>query len=100
MEETRVEKYKAYRSELISEGTPKLTPDRISEIDSSLLDTLNTKTIPIAEVYGTIAKQEQEQESLVKLEKQKMILKYTFLGIFLLLLAIGIVIFAIFAFKK
>ena len=99
MEETRVNKYKEYRSQLIREGAPKLTNNRISN-DSSLDDTLNTQTLPINEVYDTIAKDEQEQEGLLLLEKKKMILKYTFLGIFLFLLTVGIVIFAIFAFKK
>ena len=99
MEETRVNKYKEYRSQLIREGAPKLTANRISD-DSSLSDTLNTQTLPISEVYDTIAKDEQEQEGLLLLEKKKMILKYTFLGIFLFLLTVAIIIFAIFAFKK
>ena len=99
MEETRVNKYKEYRSQLIREGAPKLTANRISD-DSSLSDTLNTQTLPINEVYDTINEDEREEEGLLKLEKKKMILKYSFLGVFLLLLTIGIVIFAIFAFKK
>ena len=99
MEETRVNKYKEYRAQLIREGAPELTANRISN-DSSLSDTLNTQTLPMNEVYDTINKDEQEQEGLVLLEKKRMILRYTFLGIFLFLLTVAIVIFAIFAFKK
>ena len=99
MEETRVNKYKEYRSQLIREGAPKLTDNRISN-DSSLGDTLNTQPLPINEVYDQLDQDEREQEGLLLLEKKKMILKYTFLGIFLLLLAAAIVIFAIFAFRK
>lgn len=99
MEETRVNKYKEYRSQLIRDGAPKLTDNRISS-DSSLGDTLNTQPLPINEVYDQIAEEEREQEAMLVLEKKKMILKYTFLGIFLLLLTAAIVIFAIFAFRK
>ena len=100
MEETRVSKYKEYRSKLIREGAPMMNLDQINGKDSSLSDTLNTLTLPIDEVYETISKQDEEQEDLVKLERKKFIFKYTFLGIFLFLLTVAIVLFAIFAFKK
>ena len=100
MEETRVSKYKDYRAQLIREGAPKLSNNGINSDNSSLDDTLNTKPLPINEVYDTLANSEKEQEGMLALEKNKTILKYTFLSIFLLILTAGIIIFAIFAFKK
>ena len=100
MEESRVNKYKAYRSQLIREGAENLSSKRMNEIDSSLVDTLNTQTLPINEVYETLDKKEKEEESLLKLEKKKAILKYSFFGALLLLLTIGIIFLAILAFKK
>ena len=97
MEETRVEKYKDYRNQLIREGAPTSSGSRIND---SFSDTLNTQTLPMNEVYDTLDKREQEEESLIALEKRKMILKYGLWGVTLLLVAIGIVIFAIFAFRN
>ena len=100
MEETRVSKYKDYRNQLIREGAPTLTNSRISEQDSSFSDTLNTQTLPINEVYDNLRESEEEQAELVALEKKKMILKYGFWGLTLLLVTVAIVIFAIFAFRS
>ena len=94
MDESRVEKYKNYRTKLISNGAPTNT-----KRDNRLVDTLNTSTIPIKEVYSSLDEDDNKEEDLYRLELKKTRLKIIFTVIFLALLAAAIVVFAIFAFK-
>ena len=97
MEETRVNKYKEYRAQLIREGSKAFDESKSKDY---LSDTLNTQTLPMNEVYDTLEREDQEQENLLALEKKKMILKYTFIGIGLLFVLVGLIFLAILAFKK
>ena len=93
--ETRVDKYKDYRTKLISDGDKVF--DNSRRFKSETFTT--TSALPVEEVTNALERAEREDEEIIKIEKRKTILKFTFLGIFLLLLTIAIIIFAIYAFK-
>lgn len=99
MENTRVEKYKKYRSSLISDGSPTLTDNTTSQEHAKLVDTLNTSTIPINEVYQSLEKDDKEAESLYQLELKKTKIKTILISVSLGLVAIALILFAIYAFK-
>ncbi len=93
--ESRVDKYQEYRTKLISDGDKIF--DKTRKVRSETLTT--TSALPVEEVTNALERAEREDEELLKLEKKKTILKFTFLGVFLSLLTIAIIIFAIYAFK-
>ena len=96
MENSRVEKYKEYRTKLISDGDKVFEPSK--KVNSDPLQT--TSTLPGGAVSHEIEKAELEDKEFLQLEKKRMIIKYSLFGTFLILVTIAIVIFAIYAFGK
>ncbi len=99
MDDTRVEKYKYYRSSLIRNGTNTSKNGTKPNSDSKLVDTLNTSTLPINEVYKNLEEKESQDNKLYELELKKTRIRYIFIGIGLFLVAAAIAVFAIFAFS-
>ena len=93
MEETRVDKYKDYRNKLIREGASNIETPREKKSD------INTQTLPMDEVYESLEEKMKEEEDLIALERKKTILKYSFIGAFLVLLLVAIIIAAIAVFR-
>ncbi len=96
MSNTRVEKYKGYRAKLISEGDPvyKSAKEGISNTF------MTSSTLPIKEVYKTLEEEERKENALLEHQKKQALIRNIFIGIGLGLVAIGLIIFAIFAFKN
>ena len=98
MAETRLEKYKNYRESLKEIKSSSKTEEGIIERESKIVtDSLNTtSTLPIEDVLGKIGEDsEQESERLLS-RKTLIICLLAGLGV---LIAAGIVIFAVIAFK-
>ena len=96
MNTTRVEKYKTYRAKLISEGDP-VSDYSKERVSSSTYGT--SSTLPIKEVYKSLDEEERVEEALLKHQKKQALIRNIFIGIGLGLVAIGLIVFAIFAFK-
>ena len=97
MNNTRVEKYKGYRAKLISEGDPVHQNAKDGIQTNSFM---TSSTLPIKEVYKTLEEEEQQENALLEHQKKQALIRNIFIGIALGLVAIGLIIFAIFAFKS
>ena len=98
MKQTRVEKYKDYRSKLSTSNAPTLNNHYVN---NDFRDTLSTTTtLPISEVYSSLDSDKNEKEEMLKLEKRKIFLKYFYISLALAILVIGFVVIGIILFKK
>lgn len=91
MVSTRVEKYKNYRNTLLTSN------DKVLNSKSS--SSSQTGTLPIKEVYTALDQDEEKENDLLAFKKRQAKIRNIFIIIGLALVAIGLVIFAIFAFK-
>ena len=97
MSETRLEKYKKYR-ESLNEVKTNVKTDEVSEARRARIvtDTTNTTTtLPLEEVVGKIDEETRDTSDLILTKKK---IKITVLITIGILLATGIIIFAIIAF--
>ena len=97
MSETRLEKYKKYR-ESLNEVKTNVKTDEVSEARRARIvtDTTNTTTtLPLEEVVGKIDEETRDTSDLILTKKK---IKITVLVTIGILLAAGIIIFAIIAF--
>ena len=68
MKQTRVEKYKDYRSKLSTSNAPTLNNHYVN---NDFRDTLSTTTtLPISEVYSSLDNDKNEKEEMLKLEEE------------------------------
>jgi len=87
--ETRVQRHKNYRAELIKEG---------SNVTISEKPLGTTTALPIKEVIDTV---EDDRASLAfyKKKRNEKVAKYVFLVIFLVICIIGLIMFGLYAFR-
>ena len=102
MATSRVQKFKDYRNSLLKEDSPALETIKNTSVEIANSRYETTSTLPMAEVIDALNKEEEkedlEEELALKKEKKKKILIYTLTIVGLLLLAGGIVVFAILVF--
>ena len=75
-----------------------LATERRARIEELLLENKSVLVTELAQMFDVTP--ETIRADLLKLEKKKAILKYSFFGALLLLLTVGIIFLAILAFKK
>jgi len=97
MSETRLEKYKKYRQSLNEFKSVNNEPESVKERERSVVsDKMNTtSTLPLEEVLGQIDEPHEEKPKRVLTRKLVTIIGIALAGV---LLIVGIIIFAIYAF--
>ena len=87
--ETRIQRYRKYRAELIKEG---------SDVTLKEKPMMTTTALPIQEVIDMV---EDDKKNLVfyRQQRNEKIFKYVLLVIFLIALIVGIIMFGIYAFR-
>ena len=86
--ETRIQRHKKYRAELIKEGSDVVIKEKSS----------TTTALPIKDVIDMV---EEENNHLTYFKKQRIekIIKYSLLVLLLVACIVGIILFGIYAFK-
>ena len=97
MNETRLEKYKKYRQSLNEFKSISNEPESVKERERSVVsDKMNTtSTLPLEEVLGKIDETSEEKPQRVMTRKLGIIITFSIIG---LIITVGIIIFAIYAF--
>ena len=97
MSETRLEKYKKYRQSLNEFKSINNEPESVKERERSVVsDKMNTtSTLPLEEVLGKIDESPEEKPQRVMTRKLGFIITFSIIG---LIITVGIIIFAIYAF--
>jgi len=86
--ETRIQKYKDYRSSFIKEGSQNYNGQT----------RFTTSTLPLNEVMSTVSKDEKDEE-LIRKNKNLKILRYVIAITICVAIIVGVVFLGIFAFK-
>lgn len=97
MGQTRLEKYKDYRSSIITEDAPSIDGDNISHDNGKSFQ--STSTLPMDQVIQTLNEDNAEMESLRKIRKKK-IIKYSILISLAIIVVAAIIIVGIILFKQ
>ena len=96
---SRVQKFKEYRNSLIKEEAPDLeTPKSSSKNDYKHEDTDTTSTLPLDQVIADL--NEEEDSVLARKQRNRTILKYVLIGLGVLIVVAGLVIFGILVWRK
>ena len=96
---SRVQKYKEYRNSMIKDDCPNLKEPEKEEREVITSNRNTTSTLPMDQVIESL-NTEANDDSFVKKEKRKRILKMSLIISGLVLLAVGIVIFGIIVWSK
>lgn len=102
MGESRIEKYKEYRSSITTDGapafeTPKLNKNNSEEKNDKLG---STSTLPMDQVIQGLQNEYDEEAKFIAKQKRKRIILYTGAAIVGLLLIAAIVVLGFFLFAK
>lgn len=87
--ETRIQRYRKYRAELIKEG---------SDVTLKEKPMMTTTALPIQEVIDMV-EDDKKNLAFYRQQRNEKILKYVLLVIFLIALIVGIIMFGIYAFR-
>ena len=87
--ETRIQRYRKYRAELIKEG---------SDVTLKEKPMMTTTALPIQEVIDMV-EDDKKNFAFYRQQRNEKIFKYVLLVIFLIALIVGIIMFGIYAFR-
>ena len=87
--ETRIQRYRKYRAELIKEG---------SDVTLKEKPKMTTTALPIQEVIDMV-EDDKKNLTFYRQQRNEKIFKYVLLVIFLIALIVGIIMFGIYAFR-
>lgn len=101
MGESRIEKYKEYRSSITSDGAPALETPKMNKYSSSNNEDkkLSTSTLPMDQVIHGLQQENEEVEFLRK-KRRKQIIMYAVMGVFIAAFVVAVVLLGIWLFKQ
>ena len=99
MAQSRIERFKEYRNSIIKEGSVTLDESNEQDVPIESEDFDTTSTLPMDEVMKNVSDDEREA-IFINQQKKKKILRIVLTVTGLVVLAAGIIIFAILVWKK
>ena len=101
MGETRIEKYKEYRSSITTDGAPSFETPKMNKISSNKKEDniASTSTLPMDQVIQGLQGEYDEEALFIKKQKRRKIILFsflTFLAIALIaaIIVVGVILFA------
>ena len=100
MGESRIEKYKEYRSSITTDGAPSFETPKMNKTSSIEKEekVASTSTLPMDQVIQSLNEEYDEEAIFIKKQKRKKIIFYTLTGIFALGLIAAIVVVGVILF--
>lgn len=101
MGESRIEKYKEYRSSITTDGAPSFETPKMNKTSPEQRETttISTSTLPMDQVMQNLQPDYDDETVFLRKQKRRKIILYSILGTLAAILIAGIVVVGILLFK-